>query len=601
MKILNPGEQLIESEYKPLLPGIGFCGYRSFATWQTFTLATKVTVLAGINNCGKSNVLRFLEDVLPKLRVNPGIANPNPLQLGELDRPRGFAGVPPLEVGLPVRIGTFGEPKDPTRLQGVANSKSRDELQEAVMSLLCNDDEIFWARYTLADNRFSPNRSNVDKAISSWPSWENSYRSILTTIGGGDTNPTDVMSRLLAPIGDFSSIPNVVTIKNARQIEATNEEIPDWSSGRGVIRALAELQSPTHGKWEDSKLRWAAINRFIRIVLGDSGTSLSIPHDFSTIQIETPQRVLPLSSLGSGVEQVIVLAAAATVATNSLVCIEEPETNLHPLLQKKLVRYLTDETDNQYVIATHSSHLLDDARATAYHIRLTTEGSVSRLARQKHELIEICQDLGYRPSDLLQANCIIWAEGPSDRTYIRRWLELYDAKLSEGIDYSIMFYGGKLLAHLTASEEALEDFISLRQLNRASMVLIDSDKTGPKQRINATKKRIRDEFDKDHPAPGFAWVTKCYTVENYIPGEILKSAVEATHPSVSYQIAGQWENPLPSTKEGRKFDKVGIANTVASMLKRNHLNILDLRAQLAGLSKFVRAANGHSITPEEVQ
>lgn len=64
-------------------------------------------------------------------------------------------------------------------------------------------------------------------------------------------------------------------------------------------------------------------------------------------------------------------------------------------------------------------------------------------------------------------------EGPSGRIYVRRWLELLDPTLAEGIDCSVMFYGGKLLAHLTASEEALGEFISLRYLNRASAVIID--------------------------------------------------------------------------------------------------------------------------------
>ncbi len=586
-------------DFTPLLPGIGFAGYRSIARWQEFSFPTKVTVLAGVNNSGKSNVLRFLQHTLPKV----GAGGSNPTQppsrpeLDDLDRPRGFEDDAALEIGIPVPLGAFGDPQDPAKRNGRVDPQDLNGFREGAMALLAEDGR-YWSRFVLVDNQFVPNPDRRDQAMSGWPNWGSShFNQALSALGGGAVNAENVMERILISIGGFSPLPPLVTIASARRVEATEDDQPDWLSGRGIIRALATLQSPPHDQWASAQPRWAAINRFVQTVLGDPAASLNVPFDFSTIQVETPQRVLPLASLGSGVEQVIVLAAAATVTSRSLVCLEEPETNLHPLLQKKLIRYLTDETDNQYIIATHSSHLLDDDRATAYHVRLTQSGSVARLAKRPHELVEICHDLGYRPSDLLQANCVIWVEGPSDRIYLRRWLELLDPKLEEGIDYSIMFYGGKLLSHLTMSEEALSDFISLRRLNRASAILIDSDKTNSRQHISATKKRIKDEFLADDPAPGLAWVMKCYTIENYVPFEILKRAVGSVHAGVSVDEASQWQNPLPGDSEGPRFDKVAIASASSELLAVEHLDVYDLRARVTELRDFIRASNGHSTAP----
>lgn len=161
-----------------------------------------------------------------------------------------------------------------------------------------------------------------------------------------------------------------------------------------------------------------------------------------------------------------------------------------------------------------------------------------------------------------------------------------------------MFYGGRLLSHLTTSEDALEDFINLRKLNRASAVIIDSDKNSSRANVNKTKRRIRDEFQSDKPAPGLAWITKCYTIENYIPDDLLKQAVEEVHPRTSYTPVGQWDNPLPSTSSGPTFDKVGIAEAVASMLKEKHLNRFDLRNRIQELADFVRASNGLTTRPQ---
>ena len=76
----------------------------------------------------------------------------------------------------------------------------------------------------------------------------------------------------------------------------------------------------------------------------------------------------------------------------------------------------------------------------------------------KKEKSIICNDLGYKASDLLQTNSIIWVEGPSDRIYINFWLNEIDDSLVEGVHYSIMFYGGRLFSHLTADDyDDIED------------------------------------------------------------------------------------------------------------------------------------------------
>ena len=53
--------------------------------------------------------------------------------------------------------------------------------------------------------------------------------------------------------------------------------------------------------------------------------------------------------------------------------------------------------------------------------RLDNNHRVTRVAPAiaPHEVAEISSELGYRASDLVQSNAVIWVEGPSDRIYVR--------------------------------------------------------------------------------------------------------------------------------------------------------------------------------------
>src|SRR4029077_7908160 len=82
-------------------------------------------------------------------------------------------------------------------------------------------------------------------------------------------------------------------------------------------------------------------------------------------------------------------------------------------------------------------------------------------------------------------------------------------ELREGIDYSIMFYGGKLLSHLTFEAELFtNNLIQLMRINRSCYVVIDKDRVA---KPNMTKKRICEEI-----GVGIFLITKSTEIENYL-------------------------------------------------------------------------------------
>lgn len=222
------------------------------------------------------------------------------------------------------------------------------------------------------------------------------------------------------------------------------------------------------------------------------------------------------------------------VVREGAVCLlEEPEIHLHPRLQRRLARRMYEiatKRNLQLFVSTHAPALIHgQAWSSAWQdvVFLEATGGKLRVLRDGTKMLDA---LGIRGSDIYQSNGVIWVEGPSDRLYLRHWMNLWCQERGvpaprEHIDYSFQFYGGAVLAHYSVVE--CQDFISMLRLNRNMVLMMDRDNDfawagdGAMHVRNPScaKARIWTELAKEDTER--VWITAGYTTESELNPEFI--------------------------------------------------------------------------------
>jgi predicted ATP-dependent endonuclease of OLD family len=358
--------------------------------------------------------------------------------------------------------------------------------------------------------------------------------------------------------------------------------------------------------------------RVTKVLLDDLNKIVGPDSHFEEIQVRRTGDVweiflkddkgeIPLSNSGSGLKTILlvlinILLVPKYQLEKYIYGFEELENSLHPALQRKLFSYIRDialKEHAHFFITTHSNVVIDlfgkDENAQIYHVTHDGKKSIVEPVKTYIGKSAILNDLDIRASDLLQSNGIIWVEGPSDRIYINKWIELWSGgTLQEGAEYQCLFYGGRLLKHLSANppEEEMKNLIKILLANRNAAILIDCDKKTPDTKINDTKLRLCQEIET---IKGMCWITSGRVIETYIP----KSAISKYYnESVEKEIDpfDKFEDYLESIKSGERSrfiaNKVKFAEEIIQYLTMSDLKvILDLDSKMKELIKLINKWN----------
>lgn len=322
---------------------------------------------------------------------------------------------------------------------------------------------------------------------------------------------------------------------------------------------------------------------------------------------EDGKELVAFSNMGSGLKTVVqVLANLLLVPLldpqfpdigQYVFGFEELENNLHPAIQRRLLKYLRDRAvDSKYLlfVTTHSNVVIDlfadDDIAQIVHVTHDGSTSTARSVVSKAHGRKILDDLDVRASDLLQTNVVIWVEGPSDRIFVNRWIHLWSlGNLIEGIHYQCLPFGGSVGSHFSFDEPAdVEDLIACLHVNRHAILLIDRDRANDSDTLKAGAQRMLDDVVR---TGGYGWVTAGREVENYVPCSTLRKVLNddsATDPGAFVHLIDH-----VAEKKGRAgIKKVEFAVATAPLLERDDLvSHLDLAKRLDDICDRIKLWN----------
>ena len=518
-----------------------FMGIAPKAPEQQSLRLGRRTVLVGPNNAGKSTVVRLLQ-LIATLITECGLSPEIRLPRDKLDQ--GYWWNRDVKVPLHASLTLEYDKEYATELNYAPGAAALDG--RAIVDFTA----VFLRDYAYVRFEYRQIAARAFQEPALPPVWTpncGGYESSSTSLGANWRQPAEGGARNIERLAqDWARSTRFFAPVRSLTADARPNS---WYLPNDFLQKFHQLHLDASRADEFASLRRQVIGNINAVLepsriakireLRISGQATNRPVLFLTFESQNASEVR-LDNVGSGLAELIIVVS--TLSTDADLpylnyFIEEPESHLHPGLFCRFLDFLTSNQKLNLVITSHSPVALDmvGEESRIYHVaQIPDAGSVFKECPGISARHSILDALGVAPASLLQTNCVVWVEGPSDRLYLREWIRLWcrdnDERLVEGSDYSFVFYGGKVLARVSFWDESVlgDDLISAIAICRSCIFVMDRDiaPTAPTTELRETKQRIIREAEVD-PKHRLAVVTTGIEIENDVDDGVFASGIKA--------------------------------------------------------------------------
>lgn len=182
----------------------------------------------------------------------------------------------------------------------------------------------------------------------------------------------------------------------------------------------------------------------IREIFNYTRLAINPNHEKSDFIIENDTGSFLLSNMGEGIAQIIIALANATFNRPSFIFIDEPENSLHPQLQQKLVLSLARKCKVGLLATSHSIGLARSCADRIYTLQKSSRSNKRIVLPYgenfKATIASSISELGYSQFCEIGGNNILLVEGRTDIKFYREILRKYNLDSF----YILMDLGGSI-------------------------------------------------------------------------------------------------------------------------------------------------------------
>lgn len=277
---------------------------------------------------------------------------------------------------------------------------------------------------------------------------------------------------------------------------------------------------------------------------------------------------MAVDQMGKGMRSIYILSLLEACMEEEgklpgLIVVEDPEIFLHPRLQKisgEILFRLSKKS--QVIFSTHSPNLLSHFNRRQIRQVVLDEEDYS-VIREKTDISEILDDLGYTANDLLNVNFVFFVEGKQDKSRLPLLLEKYYSEICDE--------QGRLsrVAIITTNScTNIKTYANLKYMNQVYiqdqfLMIRDGDGKDPEELIRSLckyydERRMEDVDRLPRVRPRNVLILKYYSFENYFLNPELMTKIGVLKcPEDFYRILWEkWQEYLHRLSSGRHLTQV---------------------------------------------